>query len=130
MSGKRNFVEIRYLGFDQRENSRVYRFDVQTSGGPLKEVSVTADMVVFRDYRVGIQEGPFLSGNKLTADLGRGWEGEHELTAADVRAYADNKALADAQRAVARKGLRRRHEAPGETPDQTPPKSPWRNLGL
>ena len=41
----------------------------------------------------------FLSGNKLTPDLERGWEGEHELTAADVRAYADAKALADAQRA-------------------------------
>jgi hypothetical protein len=127
MSGKRNFVEIRYLGFDQRENSRVYRFDVQTSGGPLKEVSVTADMVVFRDYRVGIQEGPFLSGNKLTADLGRGWEGEHELTAADVRAHADAKALTGAERASARKSPRRR---PGVPAGLTQQKSPWRNLGL
>jgi len=124
MSGKRNLVEIRYLGFDQRENSRVYRFDVQTGGRPLKQVSVTADMVVFRDYRVAIQEGPFLSGNKLTADLGRGWEGEHELTAADVRAYADAKALADAERANARKAPRLRPAA------LTPQKSPRGNFGL
>ena len=78
-------MELRYLGFDQKENSRVYRFDVQTDGQPMKEVSVTADLVVFRDHRVGIQEGPFLSGNKLTTDLGRGWVGDHKLTAADVR---------------------------------------------
>ena len=52
-------MELRYLGFDQKENSRVYRFDVQTDGQPMKEVSVTADLVVFRDHRVGIQEGPF-----------------------------------------------------------------------
>jgi hypothetical protein len=112
MSGKRNLVEIRYLGFDQRENSRVYRFYVQTDGRPTKEVSVSADMVVFRDHRVGIQEGPSLSGNKLTADLERGWGGEHELTAADVRAHADAKALAIAERASARKSPRRRPGVP------------------
>jgi hypothetical protein len=126
MAGKRNLVEIRYLGFDQRENSRVYRFDVQTDGRAMKEVSVTADMAVFRDHRVGIQEGPFLSGNKLTTDLGRGWEGEHELTAADVRAHADAKALADAERASARRAPRRRLGVPAEIQ----PKSAWRNFGM
>ena len=127
MSGKRNLVEIRYIGFDQRENSRVYRFDVHTDGRLPKEVSVTADMVVFRDHRVGIQEGPFLSGNKLTADLGRGWEGEHELTAADLRAHADAKARADAERGSARKAPRRR---PGVPAALTQQKSPWRNFGM
>ena len=127
MSGKRNLVEIRYLGFDQRENSRVYRFDVHTGGRPLKEVSVTADMVAFRDHKVGIQEGPYLSGNKLTADLGRGWEGEHELTPADVRAHADAKALADAERASARKATRRRPGVPAALTQQKPP---WRNFGI
>lgn len=114
------------MGFDQRENSRVYRFDVRTDGRLTKQVSVTVDMVVFRNHSVGIQEGPFLSGNKLTADLERGWEGEHELTAADVRAYADNKALVDAQRAGARKAPRRR---PG-TPAETQPRPPWGNFGV
>jgi len=126
MSGKRNLVEIRYLGFDQRENSRVYRFDVHTGGRSMKEVSVTADMVVFRDYRVAIQEGPSLSGNKLTADLARGWDGEHELTVADVRAHADAKALADAERANARKAPRLRSGVPAAL---TPQKSPGGNFG-
>ena len=119
-------MEIRYLGFDQRQNSRVYRFDVHIDRHLTKQASVTADIAVFRDHRVAMQEGPFLSGNKLTADLKQGWEGEHELTAADVRAYADAKALADAQRADARKGSRRRPGAQAETQQ----KSPWRNFGI
>jgi hypothetical protein len=119
-------VEIRYIGFDQSQNFRVYRFDVRTDGRLTKQVSVTADMAVFRNHSVGIQEGPLLSGNKLTADLERGWEGEHELTAADVRAYADAKALADAQRASTRKAPHRRPGVRAETQ----PKPSWRNFGI
>ena len=119
-------MEIRYLGFDQRENSRVYRFDVRVDGRLTKEASVTADMAVFRSHSVGIQEGPSLCGNKLSADLERGWEGEHELTATDVRAYVDSKALADANSAGARKSARRRTEAQAEAQA----KSPWRNFGI
>jgi hypothetical protein len=119
-------VEIRYLGFEQRQNARMYQFDVRTEGRLTKQVSVTADIAVFRNHSVGIQEGPYLCGNKLTADLERGWDGEHELTAADVRAYADAKALADAQRAGARKAPRRRPAVQAETQQ----KSPWRRFGI
>ena len=119
-------MEIRYLGFEQSENSRVYRFDVRADGRMTMQASVTADLSVFRNHSVGIQEGPMLSGNKLTADLERGWEGEHELTAADVQAYADAKALADAQRAGNRKAPRRKPGVPAESQQ----KSPWRNWGI
>lgn len=119
-------MEIRYLGFDQRQNARAYRFEVRVDGRLTKQVSVTADLAVFRDHRVGIQEGPSLSGNKLTADLERGWEGEHELTSADVRDYASAKTLVDAQRASMRKPPRRR---PG-APDEAQQKSPWRTSGI
>jgi len=77
-------MEIRYLGFDQRQNSHMYRFAVHTDGGLTKQVSVTADIGVFRNHSFGFQEGPFLSRDKLTADLERGWEDEHELTAASM----------------------------------------------
>ena len=109
-------MQIRYLGFDQRQNSRVYRFDVRVEGCLTKEVSISADISIFRDHSVGIQEGPTLSGHKLTSDLERGWEGEHELTAADVQAFADTKALADAHRAGARKVPRQRTGVPVENP--------------
>ena len=91
-------MQVRYLGFDQKQNSRVYRFDVRIDGRLTKEVSISADISIFRDHSVAIQEGPTLSGNKLSADLEQGWDGEHELTAADVQAFADTKAVADAQR--------------------------------
>lgn len=119
-------MEIRYLGFDQRQNSREYRFDVRAEGRLTRQVSVTADITVFRNHSVGIQEGPSLSGKKLTADLERGWEGEHELTAADVRAFADAKALADGQRASTRKATHRRPGVQAETQQI----SPWRNFGI
>ena len=119
-------MEIRYLGFEQRQNSRVYRFDVRVDKRLTKEVSISADLSIFRNHRVGIQEGPSLCGNKLTADLERGWEGEHELTAADVQAFSDSKALADAQRAGARKAPRHRPGVSAETQHR----SPWRDLGI
>ena len=119
-------MQIRYLGFDQRQNSRVYRFDVRSDGRQTKEVSITADIAVFREHSVGIQEGPILCGNKLTADLERGWEGEHELTAADVRAYTDAKALADAQRAGTRKTSHKRLGLQAEML----PESARRNFGI
>lgn len=119
-------MEIRYLGFDQRQNARVYRFEIRTGGRVTQQASITADMAVFGGHSIGIQDGPVLCGNKLTADLARGWDGEHELTAADVRAYVDTKALASAQRASARKAPRRR----GGMPAGTQQKSPWRNFGI
>jgi hypothetical protein len=119
-------MEIRYLGFDQRMNSRVYRFDVRVDGNLTKQVVISADLSIFHDHRVGIQEGPVLSGNKLRADLERGWEGEHELTSADVQAFADSRAFAEAQRIAARKEPRRRVGGPGETPHP----SPWRGSGV
>jgi hypothetical protein len=120
-------VEIRYLGFDQLQNSRVFRFEVREKGLPNKHVAVTANMDIFRIHRVGIQEGPSLSGIKLTADLESGGTAlEHELTAADVRAYADSKTLAEAQRAALRKNPRRQPTAPAVVQ----PAVPWRNFGI
>jgi hypothetical protein len=120
-------MEIRYLGFEQRQNSRVFRFEVRVKGLPNRQLAVTADMSVFRTHSVGIQEGPTLSSNKLTADLERGCEEEHELTSADVRAYATSKSLAEAQRAAARKNPRRRPPAAPAEAHQT---SAWRSFGI
>ena len=78
-------------------------------------------MDIFRICRVGIQEGPTLSGNKLTADLEKGWEGEHELTETDVRAHANSRATAEALRAEQRKTPRQRTEM-----SEGQKRSPWR----
>jgi hypothetical protein len=115
-------VEIRYLGFEQRQTSRAYQFEVREQGRPQRHLTVTANMDVFRTHGVGIQEGPSLSGEKLTADLASGVEGEHELTGVDVRAHADNKLLAEARRAEMRKSPRRHSTVP-----KAHELSPWRN---
>ncbi len=114
-------MEVRYLGFEQLDNARAYRFDVVEKGQPAKSFTVTADLSLFLKHRVGIQEGPTLSASKLTADLENNVDGEHELTAADLSSHASARSLAEAQRAEARRSPRRR--PPGK--DQ----SPWRNPG-
>ena len=118
-------MEIRYIGFEQGQKFRVYRFDVRTDGRVTQQASVTTDIAVFRNHRVGIQEGPLLCGSKLTADLERGWDGEHELTDADVRSYVDAKALAHSRHVSARRPPRRS----GLQPDALK-KSPWRKFGI
>lgn len=119
-------MEIRYLGFEQRQNARVYEFDVREKGQPARQLTVTADMDIFRDQHVAIQEGPGLSGNKLTADLERGWEGEHELTTVDLRAYVANRSLAETQRAETRASARRRPSPSADAHEKTP----WRHFGV
>lgn len=123
-SGK-GFVEIRYLGFDQRQNARAYRFEISEKGQPSIQRTVTANMDIFRLHRVGIQEGPSLSESKLTADLEKGFEGEHELTAEDMSAHVNHKSLEEAQRAAMRKPPRRR-----PAPPKAIGRSPWRNTGI
>jgi len=120
-------MEVRYLGFEQRENSRAYRFEVIQKGLPTRRLVVTADLSLFLVHHVGFQEGPTLSASKLTADLDRHFDGAHELTGDDLRVHADARTMAEARRAEMRKGVRRR------APQAPPPgddRSPWRNFGL
>jgi len=100
-------VELRYLGFDQLQNARGYRFNLIAKGDTAKQFVVTVDLALFRAHRVGIQEGPTLCAQKLTADLENAAEGVHELTTDDMRAYADARAAAEARRLEARSGSRR-----------------------
>lgn len=116
-------MEVRYMGFDQQQSARSYRFDVIEKGQPARRFTVNADLALFLTHRVGLQEGPTLSATKLAADLERNFEGTHELTAEDFRIHAHARTLAEEQRAESRKSARRR---------PTPPEqgSPWRNSGL
>ena len=62
-------MELRYLGFDQRQNSLAFRFEVFVKGATTMKAVVVADMALFLEYRVGIQDGPNLCAARLTADL-------------------------------------------------------------
>ena len=62
-------MEIRYLGFEQRQNARAYQFDVVEKGEPSKRFIVEADLSLFRANGVLIQEGLSLCSSKLVSDL-------------------------------------------------------------
>ena len=62
-------MEFRYLGFEQRQNARAYRFDGIAKGEPNRRFIVTADMALFLMHRIAIQEGPSLCVLKITAAL-------------------------------------------------------------
>ena len=112
-------MEVRYLGFEQQQSARSYRFDVVEKGQPAKHFIVTADLSLFHTHRVGIQEGPALSASKLVADLESDFAGAHELTGEDLLSYVNTRSLAEARRAEMRKAPRRRPSPAGE-------RSPWR----
>jgi hypothetical protein len=114
-------LALRYLGFDQLQNARAYRFDLIAKGDATRQFVVTVDLALFRAHRVGIQEGPGLCARKLAADLEICSDGAHELTTEDLRTYADARAAAEAHKLEARRAGLRRPKAP-----EAPPQPPWR----
>jgi hypothetical protein len=105
-------MELRYLGFDQTQNRRAYRFDGLTKGEPTVHFVVTADLAMFLKHRIGIQEGPGLCARKLASDAQTPCQENVELTNDDLRAMVDARAVADARKAeLRRSGPRRRPSA-------------------
>jgi hypothetical protein len=102
-------VELRYLGFDQKQNTRQYKFDGVANGQPTLHFVVTADLALFLAHRIGIQEGPTLCASKLSSALQPATDVPLELTSEDLRAHADARSVAEARKAEARRaGVRRR----------------------
>jgi hypothetical protein len=103
------------MGFRQSQNIRVYNFDCSSGGKSTIRLAVSADLTLFLKYRVGIQEGPTLCAQKLSADLEAHRPGEHELTNEDLLAYAAERRAAEARKAESRKpGPKRRRPEPGQ----------------
>ena len=102
-------MELRYMGFDQTQNARVYRFERMVSGEPTMRWVITADLALFLEHRIHIQDGPALCANKLASDLANGRSGEHQLTNADVVTHA--KALATAEALKNESRGKRHHRA-------------------
>jgi hypothetical protein len=100
--------EIRYLGFDQLQGARAYRFGLAAKGRAVRQLIVTVDLSLFLIHHVGIQEGPNLCAKKLAADLESNVEGTHELTADDFRAYTQKREAEEARKVELRQeGIRR-----------------------
>jgi hypothetical protein len=101
-------MELRYLGFDQRQNARAFRFEIVVKGATTMQAIVVADMALFLEYRVGIQDGPSLCAARLTADLEQNVEGDHVLTADDLRSLCERRAAAEGKRMEMRRMAGRR----------------------
>jgi hypothetical protein len=101
-------MELRYLGFDQLQNARAFRFDVVVKGAVTMQAVVVADMALFLKYRVGIQDGPSLCAARLTTDLEQNVEGDHVLTADDLRGLCERRAAEESKRVEMRRMASRR----------------------
>ncbi len=102
-------MQLRYMGFDQTQAVRVYRFDSIVDRAPAVRYIVTADLALFLKHHIGIQEGPTLCARKLASDLELPEQREHILTNDDLLAYVAARSDAEARKAAARKpGVRRK----------------------
>ena len=95
-------MEFRYMGFDQQNNTRSYRFDRMAKGERTVRIIMTADLRLFLAHRIGIQEGPALCAHKLAGDPAAAASGELQLTNDDMLAYANERAQNEARRAEIR----------------------------
>jgi hypothetical protein len=95
-------MELRYMGFDQSQNTRCYRFDRMVKGEPTVRLTITADLALFLEHRIQIQEGPTLCAGKLAADLALSLMGTHQLTNDDLIAHLQARTIAEALKSESR----------------------------
>ena len=81
-------MELRYVGFDQHDNTRAYKFDGVEKGQPIVRFVITADLTLFLKHHINIQEGPDLCAHKLSANSAAIGPKDHQLTDEDLLAFA------------------------------------------
>lgn len=62
-------MELRYIGFRHANNTREYTFHGVEFGADTRVFVVAAELDLFQQYHVRLQEGPVLCLRKLTAEL-------------------------------------------------------------
>jgi cold shock CspA family protein len=62
-------TRLRYLGFEQRDTVRAYRFERLTPGEESRTFFVTIDLALFKKHGIGMQEGPALCLHALKAEI-------------------------------------------------------------
>ncbi|MGE5568226.1 MAG: hypothetical protein ACM3S5_04230 [Rhodospirillales bacterium] len=108
--------DLRYAGFDQENNLRVYRFDAISLGRSVR-YCVTVDMTLLLKHHIGVQEAPALCLRKLATDLkSASASGRHRLDESDLEAFASSRAAA-LQRRKPKQAPRRGSPPPGPFQD-------------
>ena len=95
-------MELRYMGFEQTQNTRCYQFDRMIKGEPTVRLTITADLALFLAHHVQIQEGPALCAGKLAADLAHSQTHSHQLTNDDLFAHSQARRIAEALKSESR----------------------------
>lgn len=95
-------MQLRYMGFDQSKNIRIYRFDTISKGQPVGHFVVTADLVLFQKHNVGIQEGPSLCMHRLAEDLEEPSNSPHQLGDDDMLSFVAARKAAQSRKASSR----------------------------
>lgn len=89
-------MDLRYDGFHQLSNIRMFLFRLEAPGADPKMVSVLADISLFAKYHLTVQHGPLLCLQKLSVELqSNNIEAIHRdfcLTDDDVRDFAESHA--------------------------------------
>ncbi|HEY2014098.1 MAG TPA: hypothetical protein VGH38_11400 [Bryobacteraceae bacterium] len=104
-------MELRYVGFNQANDKRLYFFERDAKGEPLTRLAVSVDLALFLKHHIGIQEGPSLCARKLAADLEAQLPGDHELSNDDLLLFVTGRAAKAALRPVSRRRAPQRHPA-------------------
>ena len=109
-------MKLRYMGFDQHDNTRAYKFDGFENGHMMVQFVVTTDLTLFLKHHVSIQEGPDLCARKLNADLAGLGQQDHELTNDDLLAFATARADEQAHKAEVRRKANLHRRWPSRQP--------------
>ena len=84
-------MSIRYSGFDQRDNTRSYVFQYIVLGEKARPIVVSAEIPLFLQHHIRIQDGPALCLHALMSENGMDFSQtgtlQRRLTAQDVLAY-------------------------------------------
>ena len=86
----REIRRLRYVGFEQRQNIRTYRFERFTPGELTQEFIVNTDVALFNRYKLRLQEGPLVCLHLLAGALATQPDGElcpYDLTEQHMVAF-------------------------------------------
>lgn len=100
-------MDFRYVGFDQVDNTRTYKFDGLEKGQSVMHLVVTADLALFLKHHISLQEGPALCAHKLTTDSPGLGPHDHQLTNEDLLEFAITRDAAETRKAESRRGFHR-----------------------
>jgi hypothetical protein len=90
-------TQVRYLGFEQNNGVRTYRFERSLNGEPALPVVITADLRLFSKHHVAIQEGPAIC-LRLISHPSPAVPVHHDITEDDMLAFLASRAAVKSHR--------------------------------